>query len=205
MALDTFINLKLEIRGWLNRSDLTSVIPSFITLAEAIIAGDVMPQVVVAPITLSARTVALPSAVDGVEGLTITSPVGYGAPMPVSKRQFDREESRFVGQTGTPQYVTVVENRLYLAPTPDQSYTAELTYLERLPPLGNDNVSNSVLREAPGAYLFGSLLQAAPYLKNDARIPVWQAEYEKAVAAVNTRRARRKNPTGTSAKAPVTF
>lgn len=35
MALDTFAGLKATIADYLNRDDLTSVIPSFITIAEA--------------------------------------------------------------------------------------------------------------------------------------------------------------------------
>ena len=34
MALTTFAELKASIADWLNRSDLTTVIPDFITLAE---------------------------------------------------------------------------------------------------------------------------------------------------------------------------
>jgi hypothetical protein len=35
MALSTYAELKTSIGDWLNRSDLTSVIPDFISLAEA--------------------------------------------------------------------------------------------------------------------------------------------------------------------------
>ncbi len=35
MALDTYSGLKTTIADYLNRDDLTSAIPSFITLAEA--------------------------------------------------------------------------------------------------------------------------------------------------------------------------
>ena len=35
MALDTFSGLKSSIADWINRDDLTSVVPSFIVLAEA--------------------------------------------------------------------------------------------------------------------------------------------------------------------------
>jgi hypothetical protein len=35
MALDTFAGLKTTIADYLNRDDLTAIIPTFITLAEA--------------------------------------------------------------------------------------------------------------------------------------------------------------------------
>ena len=35
MALSTYTELKASVADWLNRTDLTSVIPDFIALAEA--------------------------------------------------------------------------------------------------------------------------------------------------------------------------
>jgi hypothetical protein len=35
MAISTYTDLKTSIASWLNRDDLTSVIPDFISLAEA--------------------------------------------------------------------------------------------------------------------------------------------------------------------------
>ena len=35
MALDNYTNLIASIADWVNRSDLTAVIPDFVTLAES--------------------------------------------------------------------------------------------------------------------------------------------------------------------------
>ena len=41
MAITTYAELKSSIANWLNRDDLTAVIPDFIALAEAQIARDI--------------------------------------------------------------------------------------------------------------------------------------------------------------------
>ena len=50
--------------------------------------------------------------------------------------------------------------------------------LERVQPLDSTNQTNWFTVYAPQALLYGSLLQAMPYLKNDERIPMWQQQYD---------------------------
>jgi len=70
-----------------------------------------------------------------------------------------------------------------IAPTPDDDYAYEVLYYERVQPLDSSNQSNWFTQYAPQALLYGSLLQAMPFLKNDERIPMWQQQYS---AIVNT-------------------
>jgi hypothetical protein len=50
-------------------------------------------------------------------------------------------------------------------------------YYERIQPLDSSNQTNWFTIYAPQAMLYGTLLQAMPFLKNDERIPMWQAQY----------------------------
>ncbi len=50
--------------------------------------------------------------------------------------------------------------------------------------LSDSNTSNSFLTSYPDAYLYGSLVEAEAYLKDDARIPLWASLYDKAVAEI---------------------
>ena len=55
-----------------------------------------------------------------------------------------------------------------------------------LPPLLDDAVQTNWLTEyAPQLLLYGTLLEATPFLKNDERIPVWQNMYDRAAAMLN--------------------
>ena len=72
-----------------------------------------------------------------------------------------------------------------LAPTPDAEYPFEILYYE-LPPLLDDAVQTNWLTEyAPQLLLYGTLLEATPFLKNDERINVWQSMYDRAAAMLN--------------------
>ena len=72
-----------------------------------------------------------------------------------------------------------------IAPTPDADYPFEVLYYE-LPPLLDDAVQTNWLTEyAPQLLLYGALLEATPFLKNDERIPVWQNMYDRAAAMLN--------------------
>ena len=65
-----------------------------------------------------------------------------------------------------------------VAPTPDTDYTFEVLYYERIQPLDSSNQTNWFTIYAPQALLYGSLLQAMPFLKNDERMPMWQQNYD---------------------------
>jgi len=72
----------------------------------------------------------------------------------------------------------------FLAPTPAQDYPFELVYYEKPTPLSSEVQTNYFTQRTPDALLFGSLLQAIPYLKNDDRIPTWQQFYKQAVDGI---------------------
>jgi hypothetical protein len=44
--------------------------------------------------------------------------------------------------------------------------------------LDSSNQTNWFTIYAPQALLYGSLLQAMPFLKNDERVPMWQGQYK---------------------------
>jgi hypothetical protein len=65
-----------------------------------------------------------------------------------------------------------------VAPTPDAAYDFEVLYYERIQPLESSNQTNWFTIYAPQALLYGSLLQAMPFLKNDERMGMWQQQYD---------------------------
>jgi hypothetical protein len=68
-----------------------------------------------------------------------------------------------------------------VAPTPDVAYNFEVLYYERLQPLDSSNQTNWFTVYAPQALLYGTLLQAMPFLKNDDRVQLWQALYQQSM------------------------
>jgi hypothetical protein len=86
---------------------------------------------------------------------------------------------------GKPRYYRHAENQFEVFPTPDSAYAAELLYYQKIPSLANDATTNWLLSSYPDIYLYGSLLNSAPYLAEDGRAEVWARLYGEAVDKLN--------------------
>ena len=93
---------------------------------------------------------------------------------------------------GTPKYYGNYdyENFLIVA-TPDANYNAELSYYERPEPLSSTNQVNWTTQYAPQLLLYGTLLEAQPFLKLPERIAEFRSFYDEAVKNVATEATRR--------------
>ncbi len=191
MALANYTDLKAAVGNWLNRGDLTAQIPDFITLAEKQIARRLRRTVTKSSVSVSTAATTLPAAVAELRSVRlITGSPALDLPLKmVSKPVLDEHASRFTS-TGRPYYGAIVGTTLEVAPAPDSSYTAELTYFASLTPLSDGAPTNTVLTEAPDLYLFGALKEASPYIAFDERIPVWTAKFEESLQQMNEARAR---------------
>jgi len=84
--------------------------------------------------------------------------------------------------SGTPKFYTIVGQELEVLPVPDSAtLTGEITYYSKIPNLTDVSPTNWLMNSSPDIYLYGSLLQSAPYLVDDSRIPVWASMYQKLV------------------------
>ena len=103
---------------------------------------------------------------------------------PVQPLQFETVDSMDTlktqyAATGRPQYFSIVGGQIRVLPVPDTTYTAELIYFAKLTKLSSTNATNWLLTSSPDVYLYGALLQGAPYLQNDERIQTWATLYER--------------------------
>lgn len=178
MALSNYTELKASVADWLNRTDLTSVIPDFIALAEAQIERTLRTRQMMVRATASIDTEYSAVPADFLETKSIklnTNPVTSLTFETVDA--LDSLKSTTYISTGKPQLFSIVGGQIRVLPVPDSTYTAELIYYAKLSKLSSTNATNWLLTQAPDVYLYGSLMQAAPYLKDDARIPVWASIY----------------------------
>lgn len=180
MAIATYADLQTSIANWLKRSDLTAIIPDFITLAEARIARDLRLRKQVVTTTLSTvagtQGVSLPSDFLQAESLSLSNTSPPGALSVVTPEILDRKfPAAYV--TGQPQVYTVVGDQLLFGPTPDAVYAVSLTYYQRWAALSVSS-TNWLLTNHPNVYLFAALAEASGYLFNDERIPIWEAKYQ---------------------------
>ncbi len=84
-----------------------------------------------------------------------------------------------------PVYFTIVGDQIELAPTPNEDYDVEIVYRANLPAITASNTTNWLLTLAPDLYLYGSLLEAAPHMKNDERVSLWGTAVELVMNQLN--------------------
>jgi hypothetical protein len=182
MALSTYTELKTSIGDWLNRADLTTVIPDFISLAEAQVERTLRTRqmIVRANASFDAQYGAVPSDFLETKSLKLTSTNPQTPLEFLSIDALDNKASEYTG-SGKPRFFGVVGGQFRIVPTPDATYTTELTYYAKLTKLSSTVATNWLLTSNPDIYLYGALLQAAPYLQDDARIQTWATLYERAL------------------------
>jgi hypothetical protein len=174
MALDTFAGLKATIADYLNRDDLTSVIPSFITIAEAKFNRKLRVRQMIKRSNGQIETAFFAYPADWLQAKEFqlnTNPIQRL--QFVTEAQGDELKSNRYFSVGQPVYYTITGTQLEFIPTPDTTYSAELTYYAKIPALSDTNTSNWLLTYAPDLYLYGALLEASPYLKDDERLATW--------------------------------
>lgn len=183
MAISTYAELQTACSNWLSRADLSSRIPEFIALAEDTVNKRLRIRAMEnrATATINSEYASLPTGFLEMRNFQLnTSP---------------KQTLRFVtpeyidtfwagSTTGKPKVYTFIGGEIQVAPSPDGSYTAEMDYYKKWD-IATD-LTNWLLTNAPSVYLYGSLLQAEPFLKNDKRIPVWERRFETAMSDVET-------------------
>jgi hypothetical protein len=88
------------------------------------------------------------------------------------------------GDTGIPRWIARDVSSFVFGPAPDSGYTIKGTYWGKptnLRSAATDASAHYMIVNAPDVCLFGSLLQAVPFIKDDARIAVWQGMHDRAL------------------------
>lgn len=186
MAITTYAELKTSVGNWLDRDDLTSTIPDFISLAEKQMEREVRHYKMIerASGALDSQYSAVPA--DWLETLrfSITSGNTFALEMTTLSDLMTRRQNN-QNAVGRPAYYAHIGSAFELFPTPDTTYTMELVYYQEIPELSDSQTTNWLLTDAPDAYLYGALMQAAPYLGEDERVQIWNGLYASAVASLN--------------------
>ena len=180
----TYDSLVENIQSYLERSDTATLekIPLFIMLAEQVIASQIK---FLGNLTVnSSAMVATQAIIDKparwhkTVSMNITV-AGKRYPVLLRKYEYLREYWPNATTTGVPKFYCDYDYTHWLvAPTPASAYSFEVLYYERVQPLDSSNQTNWFTIYAPQALLYGSLLQAMPFLKNDERMGMWQQQYD---------------------------
>lgn len=169
--------MKTEVGTWLNRTDLTDNIPGFIQNAEAAFKRDHKLRKLQTR-TFNATTSndeTLPSDFQSMEFLYHDGSTYYGELDEVNPGFGAEYKSIYHGaSSGAPMKYAVLDGKLRFYPTPDATYTLKMGYWRKIVALSDSQATNWLLTDHPDIYLFGALVQAEPFLKNDPRLATWK-------------------------------
>lgn len=191
MAIGTYTELKDAVANWLAREDLTARVPEFIALCEAKLNRNLFVRQMEIRSTTTCDTsndepefISLPSDFQSMRRIRLSSVTGKPHLNYLSGTQIDELRYGAANTAAQPTHFTIVGDEIELLPTPDADYTIEMVYRKNIPALASTS-TNWLLTLAPDAYLYGALLESAPYIKEDARIQTWALGLSSAIKELN--------------------
>ena len=193
-TIATYSDLQSAVTEYLARDQdatLIARIPTFIQLFEAKMNRSLYVRQMEVRSTTTADTastepefISLPVDFQSMRRIRLSSVSGKPHLDFKSDTQLDEYRSSIGNAVGQPQFFSILGSEIELAPTPDANYTIEMVYRQNVPALAS-NSTNWLLTLAPDIYLYGALLESAPYIKEDARIQVWATGLSTALDALN--------------------
>lgn len=171
MAIGTYAQLKTAVAGWLHRSDLTTLIPDFVSLCEADIRRDLRVREMEQSATgsLSGSTLAIPTGFLEMRRVMLADRV---------QTYLTPAEFNSVRTSSTDSYTILGTNFVFQA----ASGSYQIDYYKAFDAFSADGDTNWLLTNHPDAYLFGSLAWACTYTQDDP-LP-HRAAYQAAITRI---------------------
>lgn len=205
MAINTYNTLVAAIAEWLARDDLTARIPDFVTLTEAKINRILLHPRMETRDTLTVDTLLsnpefldLPTDFQTMRSVRLSGVAGKPRLGFLTQTQMEDYRYSIDNVSDRPAFFSIVGDQMELAATPNEDFDVEIVYRANVPAITSTNQTNWLLTLAPDLYLYGSLLEAAPYAKNDARISVWASGFQTTIDQLNTHGDRQSFDSGPS-------
>ena len=189
MALGTYSGLQASVADFLERADLTAVIPDFIALAEADINsqfnlrdGDQNADLTA---VVGSRFIALPTGFREGQNLWIVWTYGRGDPL-----RFVLPELLITYTApGRPLTWCIDGTNVAFERPFDQAYSLTLRTSNGVR-LSDASPTNLLLTNYPNVYLYGALREAATYLKDSEALQIWSAKYQDAITMAKAKESR---------------
>jgi hypothetical protein len=175
MAITTYAELQTAVSNWLHRADLASIVPDLITLGETRIFREVRVRVMESALngTISSGVMAVPA-----DYLELKSAYIDGTPVSQLQRSTLPQiyaEYPLRSSTCKPSKIAREGSNFIFGPYPDGNYTVKGIYYAK--PTSISSTANALFLANPDLYLFAALSEASAFIKNDARIALWESKY----------------------------
>jgi hypothetical protein len=195
----TFESLKTDVKRYLERSALASLDPTFadqlprlINLAERRAARELKIQgfinAVTGTLAVGQSVIPKPDRWRDTISINIGTGTGFNARKTLFTRAYEYLRSYWPDSTQTEEplfYSDYNYDNWLIAPSAQLAYPFEVLSDELPALLDDDTQTNWLTENAPQLLLYGTLLEATPFLKNDDRIAMWQSMYDRAAAMLN--------------------
>ena len=202
MGIGNYTELQAAVTGWLHRSDLTTRAKEFIALAESrlnrLLRLRVMESSEPMTATVGSRLIALPAGF--VEPLALWLEQASGRS---ELRFFEASALPVTQSAGEPDFWTIDGTNIAFERPADQAYSVTLRMLKAFA-LSDAQPTNWLLTNHPDLYLYGALIESAPYIRDDNRTAFWQERFDRALAEVQAKESRSRSLATLSTDAAMT-
>lgn len=176
MSLRTIADLKTSLALWLDRDDLTDRLGDFIRLAGQRIYRSARTPVnerILGPATTTDSQFELPSSLMEIRWITVDG-----------DKLIPATGDEVIGTLGgKPQYYGRIGDQIRLYPQSDVTFFMAYYFIDSFT---SDTDTPVLLQVAEDAFLYGALVEATPFLQDDARLAVWEAKYQVAMAGLKS-------------------
>jgi hypothetical protein len=157
-------------------------------------------------VTLAAgdSSFAIPTGALEIISLGLSDP-SFGGPIELVSYPELLNHRRLNTSTGAPTKAHVLATTVAFSPTSSGAFDIIVEYEGPFTALSGSNASNWILASHPDAYLFGALVESAPYLKDDPRVGTWEGRFQRALAEMEVQRERRRWPANVNVPVPPTL
>jgi hypothetical protein len=207
VTITTYATLITAVTEYLARDQdaiLIARIPTFVQLAEAKFNRVLLhPQMETRSITTvdtsttAPEFISLPSDFQSMRRVRLSGVTGKPRLSFMTQTQLDDYRFSIDNVTGQPIYFAIMGTEMELVPTPNENFELEMVYRGNIPALAS-NSTNWLLTIAPDLYLYGTLLETAPYIKEDSRIAVWGSAFTTVLDQLNIHGGRQSFDSGPS-------
>lgn len=178
--ITSYATLQTSIASFLHRTDMTDIIKELIADAETRIANELRIRAMEAAFSeaISAGSVALPAGFLEWKFLYVDD----DAAQKLTRKDPEWIYTNYPERTGSgkPVFFAREGENLIFGPYPNSTYTVKGRYYKKLDALSDSNTTNWFITNAPDLLRYGALCEAAPYMADDQRIPIWEGKYQMA-------------------------
>ena len=180
--MSTYAEIETDVISWLNRTGFTNLeaeVPTFMAMAQNRIWRNADLNAMLVEASFNSDTPTVPTGLLRVKSMTTTR---GSQPWPLNGAPLKKVIA--AGTLSTPTLYTIVGTDFRFGPTPDAVYTMDVIYYAALTNIAATTDTTWVSDNWPELILFGTLLEACLWLKDDARSAVWEGRFSATLAEI---------------------